>query len=191
LKPPTNTPMTDAEALFLRTLEDIERRLKQADPYEILFIAALIRKLFLDDFPLVDQVNRIHKLKLVFETTLPLELPSGSPQPTFWTVQDGLDPDTAIPGKRRYTASRDQFFQTVVTIVDNHKYTVREVVLFEANVMGAVHAGSPKTEKEYALKQVESTIAVGGYASSLRQLQAIARVCIKALQPLRDAVSAA
>jgi hypothetical protein len=183
--------MTDAEALLLRTLEDVERRLQQTDPYEILFIAALIRKLFLDDFPLVDQVNRIHKLKVTFETTLPLELPSDFPQPTFWTVQDGLDPDTAIPGKRRYTAGRDQFFQTVVTIVDNHKYTVREVVLFEANVMGAVHAGSPKTEKERALKQVDSTIAVGGYASSLRQLQAIARVCIKSLQPLRNAISAA
>jgi hypothetical protein len=105
-------------------------------------------------------------------------------------VQDGLDPDTAIPGKRRYAASRDQFFQTVVTIVNDHQYTVRELVLFEANVMGAVHAGSPKTDKEHALKQVDSTIAVGGYASSLRQLQAIARVVLKALSPLRAAASA-
>jgi hypothetical protein len=183
--------MTEAEALFLRTLEDIEKRLAQTDPYEILFIAALVRKLFLDDFPLVDQVNRNHKVKLVFETTLPLELPDDVPPPTFWTVQDGLDPDTAIPGKRRYSASRDQFFQTAVTIVNGHRYSVREVVLFEANVMGAVHAGSPKTEKEHALRQVDSTIAVGGYASSLKQLQAIARVVLKTLLPLRNAISAA
>ncbi|MDH5828913.1 hypothetical protein QFW80_00040 [Luteimonas sp. M1R5S18] len=183
--------MTESEALFLRTLEDIERRLGQTDPYEILFIAALIRKLFLDDFPLVDQVNRNHKIKLTFETTLPIELPKDFPAPSFWTVQDGLDPDTAIPGKRRYTTSRDQFFQTVVTIVNDHQYSVREVVLFEANVMGAVHAGSPKTDKEHALKQVDSTIAVGGYASSLRQLQAIARVVLKTLSPLRAAASAA
>lgn len=183
--------MTEAEALLLRTLEDIERRLAQTDPYDILFIAALIRKLFLDDFPLVDQVNRNHKIKLAFETTLPIELPKDFPAPTFWTAQDGLDPDTAIPSKRRFTASRDQFFQTVVTIVNGHQYSVREIILFEANVMGAVHAGSPKSEKEHALKQVDSTIAVGGYASSLRQLQAIGRVVLKTLSPLRAAVSPA
>ena len=182
--------MTESEALFLRTLEDIEKRLTQTDPYEILFIAALIRKLFLDDFPLVDQINRIHKIKLTFETTLPFELPKDIPAPSLWTMQDGLDPDTAIPGKRRYTASRDQFFQTIVTIVNDHQYSVREIILFEANVMGAVHAGSPKTDKEQALKQIDSTFAVGGYASSLRQLQAIARVVLKSLLPLRGAASA-
>lgn len=183
--------MTEPEALFLRTLEDIERRLTQSDPYEMLFIAALIRKLCLDDFSLVDQVNRNHRLKLTFETTLPLEFPKDIPAPTFWTVQDGLDPDTAHPGKRRHTVTRDQFFQTVVTIVNDHRYTVREVVLFEAHVMGAVHAGSPKTDKEHALKQIDSTFSVGGYASSLRQLQAIARVVLKALSQLREKVSAA
>lgn len=178
--------MTEPEALFLRTLDDIETRLSQSDPYEILFIAALIRKLFLDDFPLVDQVNRIHRIKITFETTLPFEYPDGFPAPSFWTVQDGLDPDTAHPGNRQFKATRDQFFQTVVTIVGDHKFTVREIILFEANVMGAVHAGSPKTDKEQALKQIDSTIAVGGYASSLRQLQAIARVTLKALLPLRN-----
>ncbi len=183
--------MTESEALFLRTLDDIQRRLTQTDPYEILFIAALIRKLFFDDSPLVDQVNRNHRLKITFETTAPFELPTDSPAPTFWTVQDGLDPDTAHPGKRRYVANRDQFFQTVVTIVNDHQYSVREIVMFESNVMGAVHAGSPKTDKEHALKQVDSAFAVGGYASSLRQLQAIARVVLKSLAPLRIAVGAA
>ena len=75
--------MTDAEALFLRTLEDIEKRLAQTDPYEVLFIAALVRKLFLDDFPLLDQVNRSHKVKLAFQTTLPLSSPTDFPPPTF------------------------------------------------------------------------------------------------------------
>jgi hypothetical protein len=120
---------------------------------------------------------------------LPFKYPDNFPAPTFWTVQDGLDPDTAHPSKRRYTASRDQFFQTVVTIVNDYKYSVREVILFEANVMGAVHAGSPKSEREHALQQVDSTIAVGGYASSLRQLQAIARVVLKSLSPLRASIA--
>jgi hypothetical protein len=104
-------------------------------------------------------------------------------------MQDGLDPDTAPPFKQRYTATRDQFFQTIVTIVNSHAYTVREIVLFEANVVGAVHAGATKTDKEFVLKQIDSTISVGGYGSSLRQLLAIARIVLKALTPLRQAMS--
>jgi hypothetical protein len=183
--------MTEAEVLFLRTLDDVGKRLTQSDPYEILFIAALIRKLFLDDFPLVDQVNRNHHVKIVFETTvLHSDRSDGFPAPSFWTVQDGLDPDTCHPGRERYVASREQFFKTVVTIVDNHQYSVREIILFEANVMGAVHAGSPKTDKEHVLKQIDSNISIGGHASSLRQLQAIARVILKSLDPLRSSINA-
>ncbi|WKZ37708.1 MAG: hypothetical protein QY332_07155 [Anaerolineales bacterium] len=83
------------------------------------------------------------------------------------------------------------FFQTIVTVVNNHKYTVRDVIQFEANVMGGVHAGSPKTEKERVLKEIDSTFSVGGYASSVRQLMAIARVILKALDPLRQAINSA
>jgi hypothetical protein len=183
--------MMETDTLFLHTLCDIERRLSDTDPYEILLIAGLIRKLFLDDHPLVDQVNKKHRIKLTFEVPVPVNMPQNEPLPRFWNVQDGLDPDTAPPFKQRHTVTRDQFFQTVVTVVNNHGYSIREIVLFEANVVGAVHAGTPKTDKESALKQIDSVISIGGYASSLRQLKAIARVILKALAPLRQAVSQA
>lgn len=138
--------MINTETLFLKTLEDIENRLSVTDPYEILLVSGLIRKLFLDDHPLVDQVNKAHRFKLSFEITIPPDKPQNGPSPTLWTVQDGLDPDTAPPFEQRYSVTRDQFFRTVVTVVNNHSYTVREIVLFEANVVGAVHAGTAKTE---------------------------------------------
>lgn len=181
--------MIDTDTLFLRTLEDIEARLSQTDPYEILLIAGLIRKLFLDDHPLVDRVNKSHRLKLSFDTTASGDPRQENPPPTFWSVQDGIDPDTAPPFKKRLTLTRDQFFQMLVAIVGGHGFTIREIVLFEANVAGAVHAGSPRTDKESALHQVDTEISVGGYASSLRQLLAIAMVCLKALSPLRQAVA--
>ena len=180
--------MIDIETLFLRTLDDIESRMSQTDPYEILLIAGLIRKLFLDDHPLVDRVNKSHRIKLLFESTETGDPRQEATPPSFWTVQDGIDPDTALPFKKRQSLTRDQFFQLLVTIVDGHGYTIREIVLFEANVVGAVHAGSPKTDKESALHKIDTNISVGGYASSLRQLLAIARVCLKTLAPLRKAV---
>ncbi len=181
--------MTEEENLFIKTLADIQKRLGEVDPYEILMISGLIRKLFLDDFPLVDQVNRKHQKKIVFEVAVPLNRPKDEPMPIFWTIQDGLDPDTALPFKHRQQLKRDQFFQTTVAIINARPYSVRDVVLFQANVMGGIHVGSPKADKEHVLKQIDQTISVGGYASSLRQLKAIGRVVLKALAPLRQAVS--
>ncbi len=182
--------MNESEALFINTLDDIGRRLLQNDPYKILMIAGLIRKLFLDDSPLVDQVNRTYRLSLDFEIAGPVQSPDNDPHVTFWTIQDGLDPDTAPPFKPHFVIKRDRFFRTVVTVVNGHSYTIKDIVLFEANVMGGIHAGSPKTEKESSLKRIDSSIAVGGYRSSLRQLKAVARVILKSLEPLRRAINA-
>ena len=181
----------DANTLFLKTLADIESRLAETDPYEILLISGLLRKLFLDEHPLVDQVNKTYRLKLDFEITVPLNKPDEGDKSSLWSVQDGLDPETAVPGKQRVRLNRDQFFQTVVAMIYGPSFTVRDVIQFEANVAGAVHAGAPKTEKEKALHEVGQKIGVGGYAPTLRQLLAIARVSLRALAPLRAAASAA
>lgn len=139
----------------------------------------------------MDQLNRLHRIKLEFEVTAPLNKPEDGDKNTLWSVQDGLDPETAVPGKKRLRLSRDQFFQTVVAIINGRSFTVRDVIQFEANVAGAVHAGAPRTEKEKALQSIGQSISVGGYAPALRQLLAIARVALRALQPVRAASHAA
>lgn len=63
-----------------------------------------------------------------------------------------------------------------------------DIILFEANVCGGIHAGSPKSEKEKALNRINESISIGGYVSTLRQLLAIARIILKSLNPLRQAI---
>lgn len=184
-------PVQHIDALFLETLKDLEARITQQDPYTILGASALIRKLLLDDAPLVDQVNRQHRLKLTFEVTESQAQVPGMPAPTFYSVQDGIDPATARPGKITKTVNRDQLLSYVLSVVEGRSYTLREIVLFEANVMGGVHAGSPKEDKERVLHALNNQLAIGGYRSSLRQLQAIGRVVVKGLAPLRCAVEQA
>jgi hypothetical protein len=60
----------DPNLLFVKTLDDVTARLKASDPYEILLIAGLLRKLLLDEHPLIDQVNRVHRIKLEFRVGL-------------------------------------------------------------------------------------------------------------------------
>lgn len=183
--------MDHTERLFLDTLADLELRITDSDPYVILSASALTRKLLLDDQPLVDKVNRQYRLKIAFDVTEPSRTPEGQPEPALYSVQDGLDPDTAPPFKQRKTVTRDQLLAYVLLRTNGRAYTLREVVLFEAHVMGGVHAGSAKEEKEKALQQINNVIEVGGHRSSLRQLQAIGRVVLKGLAPLGEAVKKA
>lgn len=183
--------VSHAESLFLSTLRDLALRVADTDEYNVLGASALIRKLLIDGSPLVDQVNQQYRLKLTFEVCESNPSIPGVPEPTFWSVQDGLDPETARPGKPRKAVNRDQLLATVLAVVQRKSYTLREIVLFEANIMGGVHAGSPKEEKERVLQAINSTLAIGGYRASLRQLQAIGRVVLKGLEPLRAAVASA
>ena len=50
---------------FLETLDEIDGRLQfNQSAYNLLMVAGLLRKLLLDDNPLVDQVNRSRRLKI-------------------------------------------------------------------------------------------------------------------------------
>jgi hypothetical protein len=180
--------MNQIEEFFLNTLRDLEQCILEEDPYKILRASALIRKLFLDDYPLVDQINRKYRLKISFKVAAPLGPPPNLPPPSFFTIQDGIDPDTAPPFKRQMEINRDQFFKIVPLIVKDRQYTIRDIILFEANVMGGVHAGSAKEDKSRVLQKINDTLSIGGYRASLRQLKAIGRVVLKALTPLKEEI---
>src|SRR6266436_5933982 len=131
--------MSKTDALFLNTLKDLTARAAASDDYAVLGASALIRKLLIDASPLVDQVNRTHRLKLTFEVSQSNPFIPGVPLPSVWSVQDGLDPEPSRPGKPRIQVNRDGLLSTVLAVVGGKQLTLREIVLFEANVMGGVH----------------------------------------------------
>ena len=176
-------------ALFLGRFADIEQRVAQDDPYETLQIAALLRQLLLDGNPLLDQVNRAHRLIIRYEVAI-YELPPLIAERMIWAVQDGLDPDTKPRQQGRKLISRDEFLATVVAQYGDTRYSVKDIIQCAAHVLGAVHAGSPKTVEEELLAQMNKHFHVGGYPIVLRSLKAIARICLKAWRPLRELVAA-
>lgn len=176
------------DLLFIKDLENLEERMQSRDEYEILGIAALLRKLLLDKEPLVDQVNRSRRLKIRFKINPP-KIPM-DPPPTFWSIEDGLDPETARPRRTGPAEVRkDEFLAAQVLYVNGKVFTVRDIILYMANVHGAVHAGNPKNSKDKTLKKIADMFSIGGLQAGIRLLRAIARVVIKGLQPLKTAIS--
>jgi hypothetical protein len=181
--------ITRAEKLFLDTLRDLEAKIVSQTDYDILNASNLIRRLFLADSPaLVHQVNKNYRLGFRFQVAESRGTPKGVPPPTFYSVQDGFDPDTAPPDAPRKLIKLDEFLGFPLGTVAQKPYTVRDVILFNANVMGASHAGTARTDLEKALAQIGNALRVGGREAPLRQLQPIGRVILKALKPLREAV---
>lgn len=169
--------------LFLETLEDIEERVASNDAYKVLLISALIRKLLLDESPLLHQINRKYKTKISFEI-----IPANDAlvqNSEYYISADLLDPETAPRRKKSQKVSLDQFLKTTVLSICGKRYSVKDIILFEANIMGGIHAGTPKQVKEQALQQINSIYKINASRNSLLQLKAIARVVLKALKPLR------
>jgi len=182
----------DAAKLFLRTLGDLEIKVSSSDSYEILQASALIRKLFLDGNRLVDQVNRVHGLKIKFEVVDTQELlgiftEADIPALEFLAIGDALDPDI-LPNPPRKFVSRDTFFATKVQVSGGQDLTIQDIILYQANVAGGVHRSDPRTIREQAIALNEDSLTILGQAPGLQQLKAIGRVILKALASLRVAV---
>jgi hypothetical protein len=181
--------MDYADQLFLHTVDDLKSRLTAGDPYDVLSASALLRKLLLDGDPLVHQVNRTRRTKLRFLVVdvKPPVLSDGT-MPSVWIAGDGLDPATDLFRRKGREVTLDRFFGTQVVVSFGRAQTVRDVVLFVANVMGGVHAGAPRTEKEKALTAVTNQLFLGGLSAATSQIGSIGRVALQGMEPLYSAI---
>jgi len=73
-------------------------------------------------------------------------------------------------------------------IFRKREITVRDVIAQVANVAGDIHLGAPNNETQATLRNLEDRVSVGGYPADVRSLQAIGRVVLRALGPLRAEV---
>ena len=172
---------------FLDACNDLETKIQSSTEYEILKASGLLRELLLDSRPLVHQVNAQYKLKLRFEIGPGKPLPTALGEPSFWAKLDGLYPPDASPGTQILVVNLDGLMATVALRTPGTTFMIRDLIDFEANVMGGVHPGIPKDNKEAQLAQIRS-LFMGDLPASLRQLKALSKVVLRGLEPLRQQI---
>lgn len=179
----------DDETLFIRTLSDIHKSINSDDEYEVLRASALIRQLFLDGSnSLFDRVNRTYRTKLEFEIAEfdnPVKLPF---KPAIWTSFTELTPKEAPLHWVRKKVNRDKFFALIVASVENHDYSVRELIKFAANMMGGVHSGSSADDKGKKLENLKGLYIFSNINTALLFVKAVGQNTLTTLTPLRDKI---
>jgi hypothetical protein len=158
------------------------RRTTATDEYEVLMLAALLRKLLLDGTRLTDQVNRRYRLDIRFRISAvsPYEQLLYEDNPVFWAIEDALDPDYAL-AYAPFDATRDQFLARRVMRFSGNWLTVRDVINQLSNIEGAVHRGEPRDARERALQEVASFYRHSGLPGAVNQVKLIGRITVRGL----------
>jgi len=181
----------DKESLFIKTLEDIENKMNSRDGYEILMISGLLRKLLLDDNPLINQINQSKRLKITFNVN-DRQPPVGDKSLMFWSIEDGFDPNTSVPHLTKpIGVNKDQLLKRQIMIINGQIITVLDLIKFLCHVQGGVHAGEPTNSKETVLKETQKYLGIGGLPAGIRSMLSISRVVLKGLESLRVTISPA
>jgi hypothetical protein len=179
------------DELFLATVDDLESRVPlRRGEYDALMSAGLLRKLLLDRWPLIDQVNRPPTRQL----DISYEVVDQRPPPAAygWMLNGGLYPDAHRRQLPTVALTRGEFLRCPVLGAFGETFTVRELIKFMANVHGAVHAGKPRSRKEEALAEfvqgTRLTVHHGSYSGGIHDLAGIGKITLAAVSDLRQIV---
>lgn len=175
------------DELFVLTLYDIEDRLQPGGKeYDVFMVAGLLRKIFLDETPLIHAVNRPRRIDLRFEIT------DTEPEPGTlgWFPNDTLHPASRLPQHGVVSCNFKQFLRRVVLVADGEKITVHDLIDFLSQNFGAVHATRAVTQKEKPLRDAVWGTRLfgpqGGFPGPVAALRPVARLTLDGLKPLRE-----
>lgn len=82
----------------------------------------------------------------------------------------------------------DGFLARRAAFVHGHDVSIKDLILQLANVEGAIHAGSPRDEKQRVLAAASASIRIGGAAMAASTMRGIGWVALEALAPIEAAL---
>jgi hypothetical protein len=181
--PPSVIPQhaTDAEALFIRTIGDLDQVSTSNDWHVLLKSSAALRLLLLDG--LLNKANERRRLKISF-TVADNSVPPHIVFDKRW--QDIAPHDT--PLEHLISVSLDQLLKFKVYESKDSAISVRDVIRAAANADGGVHFGSPGSLEEELVLNLDKQAFRFGQAASRHILKDICKVVVAGSIPLIEKI---
>src|SRR5262245_1266821 len=175
----------DAASLLLARCKQIETAMASSNEIALLDLSAHLRQLLIDESSPLYKVNRERRLKLKFVVGDFRQQPDS--HTLILSLEDGVDPGSRPPGSPQKEVSLGGFLEHTIVYLRGQPLSVGDVTKFAANVAGGVHQAIP-SDRQKLIHDYSSQVSIGGLPGAIRQLQAIARVALKGLRPLIEAV---
>ncbi|WP_146077410.1 hypothetical protein [Rathayibacter rathayi] len=177
-----------AKWLFVETVSDVQRRRRHRavySRYELLGIAPLLRKLLIDQRPLLDTVksDRLEGALLFDVHPWRPPLPGEGQEELQYELRLGT-PDVGAEANTP-TEGVPSFLSTVVVQVGGDDLTVKHVIRYYVHVEGGVHFGVAGDPVEAKLARM-APLLVGHSNGQIEILARLGRVTAQALAPLQD-----
>jgi hypothetical protein len=175
----------DAAQLFLARCKQIETAMVSTNEIELLDLSAHLRQLLIDETSPLHRVNREPRLKLKFVVGEFRQRPDNHTR--ILSLEDGVDPEIRPPGSPRKEVGLGGFLGHTIVYLQGQPRSVENVIKFGANVAGGVHQATP-SDRQKLIYDYSSQVSIGGLPGAIRQLQVIARVALRGLRPLIEAI---
>lgn len=146
----------------------------------ILDAAAVLRRLLVDDHPLVHQANKGPKLKLLFPV-----LRGAAKQVDYSDYAMAyirLEPPQNAPDETEHLTMA-RFLGVTSFVTDGQSMTVRDFIQYTANVAGGVHKDVAEKAAHVAIEKISSGIAIP-QGPVQHTILAVTRVTLAAIEPL-------
>jgi hypothetical protein len=184
--------LMDRERLFVQTVDWLDQvaRRQPPDEHELLLASGRLRMLLLDAQRLTDQVNKTYSFDIRYRIVR-ARAPVNAAHLEFWARTDGIAPAERLADAepRLQEVPVQTFLHELVMIYRGEKVTVRDLIDHLANVVGGVHAGKAREERDLKLNQLAESLSLGGMSPGIRAVRGIVVVVAEALKPLRDAIA--
>ena len=181
--------MIPPEARFVWDIDALREIQKYPHTRNLVEASAILRRLLLESECLLHKVSRNRDFQARFEMFKPVE-PMNHPKSAFeWS---NPDPSSVASPKNTQSLNLDAFLREPICTAGSTKITVKEVILYVANVGGGVHLGRPRNKDN--AKSIDALANNGVWFGSqpipIMILGPICNIVVKALMPLYQKVRA-
>jgi hypothetical protein len=178
----------DPAALYLATIDDLERLANAGDAYSMLRASAMLRQLLLDTHPLVHVVNRKLRVKFSFTvcgrafTRAVLKM-----NPDLFCALDGIHAASSGMPNTAENLKLQEFLAEPILKVGSQLLTVRDLIEVSANALGGVHF-DPKRADTEALAVFSAQVKVREQSLDAAQMRPLVLAVLDGLAPVTQAV---
>lgn len=186
--------MYSSQSLFLYKMGKLKKAIETPSEENLFDAAAILRLVLLDSLPLFVQANKglQHRIRFVIQ---PMNIPTAPPMAeagapadggmrlAFSIAGDAFSPDI-MKANNSTTVKLDAFLASPVAFIVGHIVTVKDVILYLANIAGGVHKGTPDNPKTKAIEEMSQVMELMGVPSILISMRSIIAITIAGLDPI-------